>query len=287
MNRPIYRYLADRKWRSYRRKLLMQRLTQMFVVPDVLPTLDPTADVRLAFGRRHARVQPGAFVAARISARAPTLDVQVFDRGERLVSVAVVDLDVPDATRDAFRTRCHFLAANVPVSPTAGAIALGRLTTAAAAAAAAGAEQRAPQLVLPWLPPHAQKGSPYHRLAVVVLQQPDGVLIDAATALAGPAGEKTAAAAAAEESEDIDAARMDFSLRDFVARHALKPIGAHLFRTVWDEGTAEVMQRAGLPGADVELRRKPVRPLKKPQLPLKKKKNLLGLAGLPTKRLKF
>jgi large subunit ribosomal protein L35 len=282
MNRPVYRYLADRKWRSYRRKLLMQRLTQMFVVPDALPALDPIADVRLAFGRRHVRVQPGAFVAARVSARAPTLDVQVFDRGERLVSVAVVDLDVPDATRDAFRTRCHFLAANVPVSPTAGAIALGRLTTAAEAEAGAGSGSgRARQLVLPWLPPFAQKGSPYHRLAIVVLQQPDGVLIDAATALAGPAGEKTG------EAGNVEAARMDFSLRDFVARHALKPVGAHLFRTVWDEGTAEVMQRAGLPGADVELRRKAIGPLKKPQLPLKKKKNLLGLAGLPTKRLKF
>ena len=41
MAKPIYRFLADRKWREYKRKIMVQRITQMNVVPDVVPTCDP------------------------------------------------------------------------------------------------------------------------------------------------------------------------------------------------------------------------------------------------------
>ena len=42
MNKPIYRHLADLKWRSHSRQILMQRINQMDVVPDILPAVDPT-----------------------------------------------------------------------------------------------------------------------------------------------------------------------------------------------------------------------------------------------------
>lgn len=250
MNRPIYRYLTDRKWRSYRRPVLMQRLTQMSVTPDLFARLNPTADVRLGFRRRN--VQPGDFVDSRVSEILPKLHVQVFDKGERMVSIAVIDPDVPDPETDGFRSRCHFLAINIPISPTSTSIPLSKLSPVS-------------QVLQSWLPPHAQKGSPYHRLAVFVLQQPTGQAID--------------------PSERDEIVRDDFNVRRFRSRHSMKPIGAFLFRTQWDEGTADVMARAGLPGADIELKRRRVEPLKKKQEPLKKKRNLRGLAGLPTKRL--
>jgi len=60
--------------------------------------------------------------------------------------------------------------------------------------------------------------------------------------------------------------RDGFNLRSFNDRHLVKPVGVHLFRTIWDEGTEGVMRRAGLEGANIELRRK------KPEaLPYKKK----------------
>ena len=77
MDRPIYRYLADRKWRDYKRKILMQRISQMYIVPDLLSHLDPTAQVSLGFGRRN--VQPGEFVDSRVSEIPARLNVQVFD----------------------------------------------------------------------------------------------------------------------------------------------------------------------------------------------------------------
>ena len=231
MNRPIYRYLADRRWREYKRALLLQRINQMSVVPDVLPHLDPTAEVDLGFGRRN--VQPGEFVDSRVSEVPARLNVQVFDKGKRLVSIAVIDSDVPNLETDGFDYRCHFLAINIPLSPSATSIALSKLSET--------------QIARPWLPPHAQKGSPYHRLSVFVLQQVEGKTLDVA---------------AIREREKPEG----FNLRSFNDRHLLKPIGVHMFRSIWDEGTAGVMRRAGIEGTDMELKRK-----KPESLPYKKK----------------
>lgn len=199
----------------------------MKVIPDVIPHIDPVVDVKLAFGRRP--VQPGDFVESRVSSTPANLIVQSYERGEKLVTIAVVDSDVPNLETDGFDYRCHFLAANVPISPTNTFINLEKLSTES-------------QVLLPWLPPFAQKGSPYHRLSVFVLEQKDQKLLDIAAA-----GKKVQ--------------RDDFRLRGFETRHQLKPIGAHLFRSQWDEGTVDVMNKAGVEGADVEFRRRRIEPL--------------------------
>ncbi|PGH34952.1 hypothetical protein GX50_02190 [[Emmonsia] crescens] len=227
MNRPIYRYLADQKWREYRRKIIVQRITQMKVVPDVLPHLDPIVDVKLAFGRRP--IPPGEFVDSRVSSMPAKLHVQSFERGEKLLTVAVVDSDVPDLEHDSFGFRCHFLAVNVPISPTEPRISLEKLSTD-------------DQVIFPWLPPYAQKGSPYHRLSVIILEQKDQAALDLK-----------------KVAEKVQ--RDDFRLRSLQTRHQLKAIGAHLFRSIWDENTESVMKEFGIPGAEIEFRRKRIEPL--------------------------
>lgn len=231
MNKPIYRYLADKKWRSYQRLLITQRVSQFNIVPDVLPFFEPTADVRLAFGRRN--VQPGDFVDSRISEIPARLKVQVFNKGERLVSVVVVDSDVPVVEEDNFTSRCHYIATNIAVSPTQTSLPLSVMSGDT-------------QLVLPWLPPHAQKGSPYHRLSVWVMEQQSGQTLNV---------------------DDLKerVSRDNFSLRSFADKYDLHPIGIHIFRSIWDEGTAGVMHRAGIEGADIELKRKKVVALKPKQ----------------------
>jgi len=250
LNKPIYRYLAERKWKAARRLVLMQRITQMKVVPDVLPKIEPSVDVKLAFippstlSKRNLEpsnttkgirssdfhyIQPGDYVDSLMSENPCLLNLQSFQRGERLVSVAVIDSDVPNLDKDGYDYRCHFLASNIPINPTQRIINLSQLAPAT-------------QLLLPWIPPHAQKGSPYHRLSVFILQQKDNIPIDLSVA-----------------SKHVQPD--GFILRSFVDRHLLKVIGVHLFRTKWDEGTAEVMRRAGLEGAQMELRRVKVEPL--------------------------
>ncbi|KAL8703192.1 MAG: hypothetical protein Q9201_003611 [Fulgogasparrea decipioides] len=233
MTRPIYRFLADRRWRQQRRLILMQRVNQMHVVPDVVPSLDPTAEVRLAWGRRIT--QPGEIVNSRVSEEPPRLNVQVFDQGERLVSIAVVDPDVPNVETDGFDSRCHFLAVNVPISPTSTAIPLSKPPGDA-------------HIVKSWLPPHAQKGSPYHRLVIFIIQQQEGKILEP------------------KEMEKYTNKHNDFNMTSVIGHLRSKAIGVHLFRTIWDESMADVMQRAGIEGANIELKRK-----KPEKLPYKKK----------------
>lgn len=231
MNKPIYRYLADRKWREYQRKIIVQRIETLSIVPDVLPHFEPTADVRLAF--RNRNVQIGQFVDSRVSEVPARLKVQVFDKGERLVSVVVIDSDVPVLERDSFAYRCHYLAVNIPISPTQSSLPLSHV-------------KEDSQLVLPWLPPFAQKGSPYHRYSVFVLQQEPGQMLDL-------------------EKLKKGIKRDGFNLRKFVDREKTKPIGVGIFRALWDEGTAGVMQRAGVEGWDMEFKRKRIAALKPKQ----------------------
>lgn len=223
MSKPIYRHLADQKWREYRRKIIIQRITQMKVIPDVLPHCDPAVDTKLYFNRK--AVQPGEFVNSLVSASAPKLDVQVFDGEEKLVTIAVVDSDVPNVEEDSFDYKMHYLAVNIPISAINTKVDLSQLSTES-------------QLVMPWLPPVAQKGSPYHRLSLFILEQKNNKPLD------------FAAVKAKETSRD------NTLLRTLQARYHLKPIGAHLFRTLWDEDTAEVMKQIGFPEAEMELRRK-------------------------------
>ncbi|KAL4740972.1 phosphatidylethanolamine-binding protein [Aspergillus similis] len=223
MSKPIYRYLADQKWREYRRKILVQRITQMKVIPDVLPHCDPIVDTKLYFGRK--AVPPGEFVNSHVSSLPPKLDIQVFDSENRLVTIAVVDSDVPNVEEDSFDYMMHYLAVNIPISALNTKVDLSQLSTES-------------QVVLPWLPPVAQKGSPYHRLSLFVMEQKDNTPLDFA-------------AVKAKESD-----RHNKLLRTLQARYHLKPIGAHLFRTIWDDDTRDVMKEIGFPLADMELRRK-------------------------------
>ena len=219
----------------------MQRISQMYIVPDLLPHLDPTAEVSLGFGRRN--VQPGEFVDSRVSEVPARLNVQVFDKGERLITVLVVDTDVPDEKQDSFSSRCHFLAVNIPISPTFTSIPLTKFNN------------EADHIVHTWMPPFAQKGAPYHRLAVFIIQQ---------TADEDSQGSRLNAEYLKKEK---GYAREGFSVRRFLSREkSLKPIGVHLFRNKWDEGTVGVMSRMGIEGANIEFTRK-----KPEKLPYKKK----------------
>jgi large subunit ribosomal protein L35 len=234
MNKPIYRYLADQQWRKQKRMILMQRLTQMHVVPDFLPAIDPKVDVDLAFSRK--KVEVGEIVDSAISEKMPRLKVQSFEPGQKMVTVVVVDGDVPVQSKDGFAFRCHFLASNIPISPTETSIPLTKIEHEDRTK---GSEKK---IAVPWLPPWSHRGAPYHRLAVFVLEHKDARALDT-------------------QKFTLDK-RMDFNLRSFIDKHKLNPIGAALFRTKWDESMAGVMQRTGLhKELAVEYKRKRVEPL--------------------------
>ncbi|KAI1350245.1 ribosomal protein YmL35 [Xylaria sp. FL0043] len=232
MNKPIYRHLAEKKWRGLPYRIITQRIKQLNIVPDALPKFDPVVDVQLYFRRK--KVEPGEILDSRVSEVSPRLKVQVFNAGQRLVSVAVVDLDVPNAETDSFDRRCHYLAANIPIGPDQPSLPLGKVN-------------KDTQLAVPWLPAFSQMGAPYHRLAVFVLEQKDGATLDIA------------------KLRELYSSRDGFSLKSFQDKFPLKTVGLNIFRTIWDEGTAAVMERAGVPGADIQFKHKRVYSLKGPK----------------------
>lgn len=174
-------------------------------------------------------MQHGEFVDSRVSEWPAKLKVQVFDKGERLVTVAVVDSDVPLPDQDKFAFRCHFLATNVPLSPLINSIPLSKIASES--------------VVLPWLPPFAQKGAPYHRYSVFIMEQ------------------KAKKPLSARYLKKV-VKRDGFYLRSFKDKYKLEPIGMSVFRSEWDDGTAGVMERAGAEGADMVFKRKRVIALK-------------------------
>lgn len=234
MNKPIYRALAEKKWRSYDHRLITQRIKQFNIVPDILPKLEPTAGVQLFF--RQSKVAPGTIVDSLTSESAPRLRVQVFDKGERLITVVVLDSDVPEVESDGFTKRCHYLAANIPLSPTDTSLPLSKIM----------AED---QLAVPWLPAFSQKGAPYHRVGVYLFEQKPGEKVDVS------------------KLKELYSGRDGFSLKSMRDKFGLTPFGFTMFRSVWDENTAAVMARNGIPGADVELRPTRVHSLKPPVKP--------------------
>ncbi|PVI04724.1 PEBP-like protein [Periconia macrospinosa] len=236
MNKPIYRYLANEKWRKYKRLILEQRISQMNLVPDLLPAINPVADVDLGFGRKD--IAPGEFVDSALSEQMPRLTVQTFEPGEKLVSVVVVDADVPVLAEDSFTTHCHFIASNIPISPTQTSIPLIRIGQEDNKTEDAAARK----IALPWEAPYAMRGGPYHRLAVLVFEQKDAKTLDV------------------EALKNIK--RRGFNTRAFVEKHKLNAIGASLFRTQWDDSMPGVMERAGLKDLiNVQLKRRKIEPL--------------------------
>ncbi|KAL6711439.1 mitochondrial 54S ribosomal protein YmL35 [Coniothyrium glycines] len=236
MNKPIYRYLADKKWRAYKRLVLEQRITQMGVIPDLLPSLDLVADIDLGFARK--TIAPGDFVSSAVSEKMPRLNVQLFGPGEKMVTVVVVDADVPEPEKDGFTYRCHFIASNIPLSPTQPSIPFQRI----AHEDEKSADPTAKKIALPWTAPWAHKGAPYHRLAVFVLEQNEGKALDV--------------------TKLSQTKREPFNLRSLVDIYKMRALTATLFRTQWDETMAGVMERAGLHDQiGVELKRKKVDPL--------------------------
>ncbi|EGP89863.1 uncharacterized protein MYCGRDRAFT_68166 [Zymoseptoria tritici IPO323] len=244
MTKPIYRYLADRKWRTYERPLLVQRITQMNIIPDLLPGLAPTVATSLAFPlptlpHKRKNIPHGDVVEARISESPAILSIQPFTAGEQLVTIAVVNPDVPDVESDGYTSRCHFLACNVPISAVNTQVKLASL-------------DKSSQVVHSWLPAFAQKGLDKQRMAIVVLAQRQAA-----------DGSSTTIDTAAVKSVDQGrfGKRNHFSLRSFLPKFGLSPIGVDLFRTTWDASTAEVMRRAGVQGWNLEFKRKRVEPL--------------------------
>ncbi|BGP25764.1 mitochondrial 54S ribosomal protein YmL35 [Rhodotorula toruloides] len=201
-SKPVYRHLVERSWRNEGDlAILMQRVTQMNVTPDVVGDIYPEIDLRIQVAGE--TIEPGVFTLPAQTRERIEVTAQVFHAEEKLYTLLLVDPDVPDELNASFTTYAHWLIPNVLLSATTP------LTLSALPAPA-----------LPYVPPHPQNGTPYHRYTLLLLSQPSPLSLPSF------------------ESGEIK--RRGFSVREFVAQHGLEPKGVSFFRQVWDRDVSAI-----------------------------------------------
>ncbi|KAH9921345.1 PEBP-like protein [Fomitopsis serialis] len=221
MSQLSYRHLSEKRWREDGvLDLLMERIHQMNVVPDLLADLRPTIDLRLNFPepppedtyrrtrvkRRYQKVEPGIYLLPEQTWRPPMLYTTVWHTDTRLYTLFMVDLDVPNEATQSFQAYLHWMQPNIPLS----AFSTSPISI--------------PHPHTHYIPPHPQQGTPYHRYAVLMLPQ-------------------------ASPTEPLklpkisEAARLGFNFRTFAEEHGFdgsKGGGAHMWREVWDETVSKI-----------------------------------------------
>ncbi|TEB26318.1 PEBP-like protein [Coprinellus micaceus] len=237
MSIPAHRHLVEHRWRKDGDlDLLMERIYQMDVVPDVLPEINPTIDLKVVVRtmgaqqlKEHDRkpefnVEPGRFLDAGNTIERPRLYADVFHTDTRLYTMLLVDPDVPNPETASYTTFLHWLQPNVPLSASTTRISgLNNHTK--------------------YIPPHPQKGTPYHRYTVLLIPQPpkEGETYTRNTEARAKDGEVTSK----EIEVDVigEEGRKGFDVREFCERHGMscKEGGAvHMWREVWSERTNKV-----------------------------------------------
>lgn len=61
MSKPVYRYMRQKQFEKEPKQKLMERLTQMNVIPDILP-LDLNPSVQVNINLPEGTVEPGVFI---------------------------------------------------------------------------------------------------------------------------------------------------------------------------------------------------------------------------------
>ncbi|KAG8763898.1 hypothetical protein FRC11_009420 [Ceratobasidium sp. 423] len=165
LTQPVYRYLLEQNWRQKGAlDLLMERVHQMNVIPDILPSFHPTVDLRISFSEGED-VVPGVFLPVKSTLQAPSITAQAYHPEERLYTLLIADPDVPDPSMNSFSTYLHAFQPNIPLSVTKTQITLST----------------APEISetsLPFIPPHPQNGTPYHRYTTLLLPQTSELSVD-------------------------------------------------------------------------------------------------------------
>ncbi|KAF9513867.1 hypothetical protein BS47DRAFT_1485340 [Hydnum rufescens UP504] len=242
LTKPVYRYLLNQRWRKMGRlDRLMERVYQMSVIPDVLPSIRPNVDIRVNFSaaakltppeiiarsrtpvhrKRLASelsdVIPGLFLTPAQTVEPPILVAQVFHVESRLYTLIMIDPDVPSTSTQSFQNYLHWLVPNISLSATSSAVHIP--------------SPESPEFatIVPYVPPHPQKGTPYHRYVRAPSPSTDALRFDlrsfvAAHGLLVPKGSSLIEDAAKE-------------------REVEEGGGIFLWREIWDPSVSMIYNR--------------------------------------------
>lgn len=223
-SQPVYRKLLHDKWKSHDLMVLMQRLEQLHVIPDTLPTLEPKVEVKVKFPHNtksefSSWIVPGTVLPAFAVCKPPTIEITLFDEtavtddsnSSSLYTVVLVNPDEPDLSTNSFTTKLHYGLSNVPLSHTDNQIDSGKLLT--------DGEEFTFSSYIPILP---EKNAQTQRACLWVFRQNEPLTIKSCE-------------------------RESFNIREFAAIHNLTPVGAHVWRQTFDRSVNAIREQYHLP----------------------------------------
>ncbi|KAG2737016.1 hypothetical protein G9P44_001106 [Scheffersomyces stipitis] len=216
-SQPVYRHLLKEKWEAYDLMITMQRLEQLHMIPDTLPTLDPKVDVKVKFPHNVKEefadwVVPGTVLPAFAVSQPPTIQIQEFETVEEknLYSIVLVNPDTPDLKTNSYSTTLQYGLANVPLDNVDNVIDTSKLFSQG--------EKFTFKDYQPLVP---EKNAQTQRACLWVFRQ-------------------------FEELTLGDIARENFDIRDFASKNNLTAVGAHIWRQRFDRSVNYVRNKYGL-----------------------------------------
>jgi large subunit ribosomal protein L35 len=218
MTKTVHRHLLEQRWREDGPlDLLMERIHQMHVVPDVIGSFHPSLDLRLVTpgncgtteryrSDKPLPVEPGVYLLPQQTRVPPRLYPVVYHDETRLYTLLMVDPDVPDEANQTYQTYVHWLKPNIPLSALSSSAQLANLNTHT-----------------PYIPPHPQRGTSYHRYTTLLLPQRFRISVPVLS----------------------QKQRCGFDVRTFIEKYKFedsKGGGIHMFREVWNEEVSNIYQ---------------------------------------------
>ncbi|WFC98425.1 mitochondrial 54S ribosomal protein YmL35 [Malassezia yamatoensis] len=202
LSKPVFRHLREQAWRlGGSLHQLIERATLMHILPDVVPEITFGADLQVKFGSGNGigdhggqggDILAGVYLPTSLTRQAPQITATVFHTDTRNYTLMLVDPDRPSLEQDSFETYVHWLVQDVPLSAT---------------------ESQLPstiQEVLPYIPPHPQQGTPYHRYTMLLFEQSETSSLDTAS-------------------------RTTMNVAQFAKTHHLHLRGLHFWREQWSK----------------------------------------------------
>lgn len=215
-SQPVYRSLLKKKWQNHDLMVTMQRLEQLHVLPDTLPTFEPEADVKIKFPHNTDPklvnwITPGTILSTISVSKPPTIKIDHFDSpGQNLYSVILINPDTPDLQKNSFSTTLHYGLANIDLSLSDNIIDTKKLL-----------ELNPENIIKDYLPLTPEVNAQNQRACLWVFKQSKPI-------------------------EIADVSRENFDIRQFAEDHQLTPIGAHVWRQHFDTTTNTVRDMYGL-----------------------------------------
>ncbi|KAF9448843.1 PEBP-like protein [Macrolepiota fuliginosa MF-IS2] len=233
MNKTVDRHLLEQKWRKDGDlDLLMERLYQMKVIPDLLSEMHPSIDVRVTANtlgmvpdKAYRVVEPGTFLLPRQTFDPPKIYTNVFHTDTRLYTLVLLDADVPDEANAAYTTYLHWMQPNIPLSAnqTSRVLNLNNHTK--------------------YIPPHPQQGTNYHRYVLLLLQQPPRGSSKYSLNIEARSKPNEPTSIHLDIPIVSNKERKGFDLRGFMRDWGFdmrQGGGAHMWREVWDEHVSTI-----------------------------------------------